>query len=302
MDRYAELGSGAARVEPVRVAVALKPRGRAVDARTRNPKARAQRRAATPKDSCGGTDMHDTFTFRQDEPTGRRALAFVTVTAAAALAAMLLTTEVRAQLDNTAAAAALAATLLTTVEAQSDSDNVSSPVLRMAGAAYEAALDAEDEAGWDAAMTATWDALMGSPFLDYSDGSAFGNAVPAQIAVVSTLRAGRRLDLQGTTLSVRCAGETEETMTTIVREFPDYLNSRSIMHIMGGILTAQQEFQESRISFIEAAGWSIHEAVVIWCVAAESVSWLLLDLQRGNFESADSLMAATLGQLLDSGQ
>lgn len=30
MDRYAELGSGAARVEPVRVAVALEPRGRAV--------------------------------------------------------------------------------------------------------------------------------------------------------------------------------------------------------------------------------------------------------------------------------
>lgn len=41
--------------------------------------------------------MHDTFTLRQDEPAGRCALAFVI--AAAALAAMLLATEARAESD-----------------------------------------------------------------------------------------------------------------------------------------------------------------------------------------------------------
>ena len=52
-------------------------------------------RAATPKRTFGGADMHDTDTLRQDEPAGRRALAFIA--AAAALIAALLATKARAQ-------------------------------------------------------------------------------------------------------------------------------------------------------------------------------------------------------------
>ena len=220
--------------------------------------------------------MHDTNTLRQDEPAGRHALAFVT--AAAALIAALLTTEARAQSDALEAERAAA---WDAYEAAFDASRAAFDASRAAFDAYLAAREAALDAALFVAPAATVEALK-APWNAYL---AASNASQAAWDASQAARLG--LDVELVAKARGCAGETAETLATIIREFPDYQKRTMEM-----LLTGHERFQESPTSAIAATGWSDREAVLWECGAADEVSSLLRALRRGNFEFADSFMAA----------
>ena len=119
---------------------------------------------------------------------------------------------------------------------------------------------------------------------------AFVTAAAALIAALLTTEA--RAQSNALVAALDCAGENAETLATIVREFPDYQK-----HTMEMLLTAHREFQESPVSELLRRRWSAREAVLWMCGGADEIPSLLRALRRGNFEFADSFMAAARAQM-----
>lgn len=260
--------------------------------------------------------MHNTNMLRQDETGGRRALAFIA--AAAALIAALLATEARAQSDarEDAAWAALEAANAALDAANEAANAARDAAVKAARDAYDAATEPA-RAAYEAALTeaafispaaageaiarrmAAWNAAheAAAPAREAALEAARETAREAGKAALEAWAAAREawaaavkaarlgLDVELVAKARGCAGESAETLATIVREFPDYQR-----HTMERWLSNIGEVQESLISAIEAWGWS--DPVLVLCGEADDFASLLRALRRGNFEFADGLMMA----------
>ena len=169
-------------------------------------------------------------------------------------------------------------------DAGTESAQSANAAIAAATESANAAIDAAVEAA-NAARAAAYDAAARDAHeAAWAAGEAAWAAYKAAREAVNAAWLG--LDVELVAKARGCAGESAETLATIVREFPDYQK-----HTMERWLSGAGKFQETPISVIEAMGWS--DPVLVLCGEADDFASLLRALRRGDFEFADGFMMAT---------